>query len=100
MAEKPIKSPTSAETSFSIPDLSKEDAMNQIIRADPNHTLDSEEGKSLKNNDLEKLEKTKSIAETLSLPHEILFVSIICLAQITARKFSRNLVIKLQTDYL
>ena len=38
--------------------------------------------------DLEKLDtlrSTKSIAETLSLPHEILFVAIVCLAQLTTQ---------------
>lgn len=32
------------------------------------------------------MEKTKSVAETLSLPHEVAFVATICMAQFTTRK--------------
>jgi hypothetical protein len=55
-------------------------------RKDEEHGIDTGEEK-------EQLEmaKTKSIAETLSLPHEIAFVTVICMAQFMTRKSTPNL---------
>lgn len=39
--------------------------------------------------ELERVETNKTIAETFSLPHEILFVAVICLAQLFTRMSPR-----------
>lgn len=56
------------------PDLEKGDTQDGPMREET-------AGGKLDDRDLARTVSTVSIAETLSLPHEILFVSIICLAQ-------------------
>ncbi|KAK6949825.1 hypothetical protein Daesc_008146 [Daldinia eschscholtzii] len=45
----------------------------------------TEEGKGIRGRDLARTDTNRSIAETLSLPREILFVFVICLAQLFTR---------------
>ena len=49
------------------------------------HANDNSDDKDKEQNDLSKIESTKSIAETLPLGKEILFVGLICCAQLTTQ---------------
>jgi hypothetical protein len=67
----------SSPTSPTVASLNDEDHL-QRIATKQDHDIDGQFDKA-------SLAKTKSIAETLSLPHEIAFVSIVCMAQFMTR---------------
>ncbi|CAD6592817.1 MAG: hypothetical protein ASARMPRED_006733 [Alectoria sarmentosa] len=58
---------------------------NYKVQQHPTHDDDNSELSNREKADLSRIESTKSIAETLPLGHEILFVGLICCAQFTTQ---------------
>ena len=72
---------TDEESGTSTPDSQD----NGRLQQRPTHHDSNEDGQDKEQNELSKTESTKSIAETLPLGREILFVGLVCCAQFTTQ---------------
>jgi hypothetical protein len=74
---------------ISSPVLSQDSDMDfhKDVEMTGNNSMDIN-GEEEKHAELEKLQSTRSIAETFSFPHEVAFIIVICMAQLTTRKYS------------